>query len=211
MERTPLLVAAAKNLRRKRLPRGQTLLYQNDLMSNIFILTKGVIKIYDIDDDGNEKILHLLSAYGVLPFAFFSGKQQRIRWFYATLTDCEVCVVSQASLLELIQVNPALNIELMNWFSLEVHELLVRLSSLSKTNAQDKVMAALRYLAVCHVNPVRGDWLRVNFPVNHQLLADMTGLTRESTALIMSKLQKQGKVRSPRQLTLELSPRILPV
>ncbi len=67
MERTPLLVAAAKNLRRKRLPRGQTLLYQNDLMSNIFILTKGVIKIYDIDDDGNEKILHLLSAYGVLP------------------------------------------------------------------------------------------------------------------------------------------------
>jgi CRP/FNR family transcriptional regulator len=92
----------------------------------------------------------------------------------------------------------------MNWFSKEVHELLARLDSLGKTNVSDKLKAALKFLAIRHGKERRSGWCRVSFPVNHQLLADMIGMTRESTTTAMKELVDQKIIRNPRLTILEI-------
>ncbi|MEO5949792.1 MAG: helix-turn-helix domain-containing protein, partial [Candidatus Saccharimonas sp.] len=96
---------------------------------------------------------------------------------------------------------------LTNAFSRDVHELLVRLSSLGKTNARDKVMSALRFLMVVHATERRAGWWRVNFPVSHQLIADICGITRETAALTMKELQGEHVIRNPKLTVLEISQR----
>ena len=82
---------------------------------------------------------------------------------------------------------------------------MVRLSALGKTKAQDKLVATLWFLARWHAEDRRGDWCRVNFPVNHQLLADITGITRERAAVVMKELQDNKITRSPRLTILEIN------
>lgn len=198
------LRAVTQSARLKRYPKGQIIIYQGDEMLETFILKSGVVKIYDIDDQGNEKVLHLAKAPAVIPFAFFSGGKTPPNWFYAALTDCELYVLMYDVLQKAVDDDGTLATLLTNQFSRDVHELLVRLSSLGKTKAHDKLIATLRFLATWHSKPKSGSWRRVTFPVNHQLLADITGITRERAAMVMKEFQDHKLIRNPRLTVLEI-------
>ena len=201
----PVVEKALHSTRVRQMPSGQIILYEGDSPQEIFILKSGVVKLYDIDEEGNEKVLHLVKAPAVLPFAFFSGLDEPLRWFYTTLTDCELYILSAAELQRMTLEDSLLAKALTNDFSHDVHELLVRLSSLSKTNARDKVIAALKFLVTRHASERRTSWWRVNFPVSHQLIADLCGLTRETAAITMKELQNEKIVRNPRITILEIN------
>jgi CRP/FNR family transcriptional regulator len=199
------LVKLTQGSRLKHYPKGQIIIYQEDKSHEIVLLAKGYIKIYDIDKQGNEKVLHIVKKGALAPFSFFSGVEQETRWFYAALTDCDVYVFSANNLEEKLQQDNELLLFLTHWFCLEVHEILTRLSSMGKSSAKMKLIAALRFLAKENSKQRPSGWIRVNFPVNHQLLADMTGVTRESAATIMKNLTKREYVRNPRQTILEIN------
>ena len=181
-------------------------MFQGDPPLDVMVLKTGIVKIYDLDEQGNEKILHILKPWAILPFVFFSGNQEATRWFYAALTDSDVGIVSYDKLMAQMKADIDLALLLINWFSTEVHELLVRLSSLGKTNTRDKMLAAIKFLAVNQSIIRHSGWERVSFPVNHQLLADMTGMTRESAAIIMKDLKDEQIIRQPRMTILEINP-----
>lgn len=200
-----LLQEALADTRCKQVPKNQILLYEGDVTADVMIIKSGIIKMHDIDAQGNEKVLHLLKSPAIFPFAFFTGGDVATRWYYTALTDCEIYSMPKAKVRNLFANNPELATYLINWFSSEVHEILTRLSSLGKTLARDKLLAALTFLATQHSTARRSGWMRVNFPVSHQLLADMTGITRESAALIMKELQGEHITRSPRTTILEIN------
>lgn len=187
------------------MPSGQIILYEGDTPQEVFILKSGIVKLYDIDDQGSEKILHLVKPPAVIPFAFFSGMHDPLHWFYTTLTDCELYVVPATELKDMTHANSNLAEILTNHFSDDVHELLVRLNSLSKTNTQDKVIAVLRFLMARHATERRAGWWRVNFPINHQLIADLCGITRESTSIVMKEFLDKKITRVPKLATLEIN------
>src|SRR5579884_1631255 len=160
------LKQATKDAQIKNYPRGQILLYKNDKPVDIMVVRKGIVKIFDTDENDNEKILHLIKPLGVIPLAFFSGGKEKIHWCYSALTECEVSVIPYEDFYKLLDDNCDFALQLMNWFSVEVHELLVRLSSLGKTNAEDKIKAALKFLAVNHSKKKKDSWVQVDFSVN---------------------------------------------
>jgi len=200
-----VLQRALRDARVKQVPAGQILFYEDDLPQEVYILKEGIVKIYDIDDQGNEKVLHLVKSPAVIPFAFFSGMHDPLRWFYTTLTSCELAVFSAEELGKMATSDSALGEVLTNAFSSDVHELLVRLSSLGKSSAREKVMSALRFLMVVHSTERRAGWWRVNFPVSHQLISDICGITRETAALTMKELQNENVIRNPKLTILEIS------
>lgn len=160
--------------------------------------------MYDIDADGNRKILHIAGEPSLVPFAFFNNTHTSLHWFYEALTDVEIYVLPAAEVREAMDSDPVLSHFLVGTFALNVHELLVRLSSLNKTNVRDKLVAVLQFLSACHAIEKRGGWMRVAFQVNHQLLADMCGITRESASLGLKELQDEKIIRYPRFGVLEI-------
>ena len=204
-----ILQRALRNARVKRMPSGQIIFYENDLPQEVYVVKEGIVKVYDIDEQGNEKILHLVKTPAIIPFAFFSGLHDPLRWFYSTLTDCELYVFSFVELQRIALTDSAIGEAITNTFSKEVHELLVRLSSLSKTSARDKVVAALNFLLEAHATEKRAQWWQVNFPVSHQLIADISGITRETAAIMMKELQSEKVVRNPKVTVLEINKKML--
>lgn len=185
-------------------PKGQIILYEGEAPTDLYIIKDGIVKVYDIDDQGNEKILHIMKAPSVFPMVFFLGGNEETHSFYTTLTDTDMYVISQDYVEQEMRTNSELAIYLMRSFARETHELLVRLSSMEKTNTRDKLIAALKFLSVYHAKEGRGGWRQVTFPISHQLLADMIGVTRESTTMVMKELQEEKLVRNPRLTVLEI-------
>ncbi len=201
----PPLQRLLKTARLKHVPSGQIILYEGDLAQEVSIIKSGVVKIYDIDEQGNEKILHIAKSPSLIPMVFFSGMDKPMRWFYTALTDCDIYVLPYEVMRNAIETECGLMHLFAKDFCDNVHELMERVSSLSKTNAKDKIVAALKFLADGHSRKRYSGWQRVNFAVSHQLLADLCGVTRESAAMAMKELQDQGYVRSPRLTILEIN------
>jgi CRP/FNR family transcriptional regulator len=186
-------------------PKGQIILYEGDIPSDFYILKDGIVKVYDIDDQGNEKILHLIKTPSMFPMVYFMGGNDQNRSFYTTVTDSEIYVLPQSVVDEHIQADSGLAIHIMQSFAQEVHEVLVRLSSLEKTTTRDKLCAALKFLAVHHSEERKTGWRRVTFPISHQILADMIGVTRESTTMVMKEFQENKVIRNPKLTVLEIN------
>lgn len=193
-----------KNSRIKHFPKGQIIFYEHDTPAETYLIKSGAVKIYDINESGNEKILHIISSPGLLPFSIYSGDNHPLNWFYSTLTDSEVYVLQKNKLYKELLKDSLLLMQVMNSFSLELHEMLIRLSSLGKTSAHEKVKACLLFLASKHASQRKNNWFRVNFSVNHQLLADMAGITRESASVVMKELSDLKVIRNPKMSTLEI-------
>lgn len=186
-------------------PKGQIILYEGENPTEAFVVKSGAVKIYDIDEDGNEKILHIVKAPGIFPTIFLFGVTGITNTFYTTVSDSELYVLSRADFENRLVTDNTLAVYCIRWFANEVSEILKRMSSLEKTSTRDKLIATLGYLLRQHADDQKGGWKRVRFPISHQLLADMIGVTRESTTMVMKDLQKDKIVRTPKLGILDIN------
>lgn len=186
-------------------PRGQIILYEGENPTEAFVVKSGAVKIYDIDEDGNEKILHIVKTPGIFPTIFLFGAVGITNTFYTTVSDSDLYVLSRADFEARLESDPKLANYCIRWFAGEVSEILRRMSSLEKTSTRDKLIATLGYLVRQHADDQKGGWKRVRFPISHQLLADMIGVTRESTTMVMKDLHKEKIVRTPKLGILDIN------
>lgn len=184
--------------RTKEYERGQLILYKDDRLTETLILYEGIVKLFDIDDKGQEKVLQIIKAPAVLPLDCLFDIPTTVSWHYGALTNVKASVYSPKDLHKQITRSPLLSAYIINWLAIESHELLVRLNGTNKTEAIDKILAVLRFFAVYYTGPARRGWRQVEFPVTHQLLADIAGITRESATIQMGHLQQDKIVRTRR-------------
>jgi CRP/FNR family cyclic AMP-dependent transcriptional regulator len=201
--------ALVRSSRLKHFPKGQIVYYQDDALTEAYVLKDGIMKVYDIDDQGNEKILHLLKKPSVLPFVAFASEETPVQWFYAALTDCDVYALPAATLMHAIYSDSSLAIALTKQLHETTQQLLTRLSSIEKARTPEKLLAAIKFLGESCAMERRNGWRRIQFAVTQQMLADMAGVTRESAAMGMRALEHKRMVRVPKFNTLEVSPRLL--
>ncbi len=194
---TPLK-SLLEGARTKQYDDGQLIFYAGDDATEALILTSGIVKVYDIDAKGQEKVLQIIKAPAILPLDCLLTSPHKISWHYAALTSITAAAFSPDELHEHMEKRPHLSSYIIDWLAVESHELLVRIDGMSKTEARDKVVTVLRFFNVYYGGPLRRGWRRVEFPVTHQLIADIAGLARESVSIQMGQLQKEKIVRSRR-------------
>jgi DNA-binding XRE family transcriptional regulator len=79
------------------------------------------------------------------------------------------------------------------------------MKGMGKSEAKNKVLETLYYLANRHSMPLRGGWVRVKFPFSQQSMADFVGVSRETISSICKEIEVAKIVRLPRQMTIEIN------
>jgi CRP/FNR family transcriptional regulator, cyclic AMP receptor protein len=177
---------------------GQIVVYQGDKPMHAMFIKSGCVKYYDIDENGDEKIIHILGPKSFIPlFYFFAHGQKEVDSFYSTLTETE---------LELIPANEFIkklknDFEFSNMIAMYVVQ---RIKSLTKNDARQKVIETLNYLVIKHSSSTLRGWNKVNFPLTQQTLANLTNLSRETVNSVIKDLEKEKVVRSPHQAQIEI-------
>lgn len=163
--------------------------------------------MHDIDNEGNRKILYIFGPPSLFPMVSFIGNDVQSSWFYTSLTDVTAYMISYDTFKEKLQESDGYHVYngLLKQSLKEVHELLLHITDHVKTDSIEKITSILLFLLEHHTRSTSRAWRLVNFPVSHQLLADMTGLTRETVTLTMKELIKKKFARYPVKGRLELN------
>lgn len=163
-------------------------------------IKKGAVKFYDTDADGNEKILHIGGEGSIFPLFYSFEDKESIDAFYATVAKTDVLIVPLEDFQNKLKSSANYAFHTLRWYAREMDHIVLRLKSLEKSTAKQKILQALFYLSEQHATLGRKPtWYRINFPLTQQTIADMTGLTRETVNITLKDSELSDLVRVKQQ------------
>jgi CRP/FNR family transcriptional regulator len=174
--------------------RGEIILFQGEAPRVAYVLKAGVVKAYNISSSGDEKPIGFYGPGSLFPSAWVFGNVPSAIYYYEAFTELSVYCVPPGEYQDFLKATPmaAFN-ELKNFVSDEVGKTM-RLNALQHSRASDKLIYTLHYLALNHSKPIGDDTVELTLLLTHQDFANLTGLTRETTATELNKLKKGGVI-----------------
>jgi CRP-like cAMP-binding protein len=184
-----------KDANTKVYPKSQLINYQGDPLSNILMIKKGYVKAYTILDSGDTRTILLLSEGDIFPLSFsatLDWHTYKVRYFYQSLTPTELLVLPSEELRQrLIDDTDTMNTYM--WYLASSNEaIMTQLEVMKNKKAIDKVMLLLPYLVTKAGKKVNPNVYKLDIRLSHQEIADLSGVTRETTTTLIKQLEKDG-------------------
>lgn len=183
----------------RKLKKGWPILYQGEVPRYAFVVKKGMIKVYDISANGEEKVVTFGSVGSFMPAPWIFEKSPVSLYYFDAFTDCEVYAVPRQLLTEKIRSSKALlEYALDKYVSMYVGATM-HIFALEQTKASDKLLRILQYLSMRFGVELKPGIQRIDLRLTHQDLAHMIGMTRETTAVELGKLRKSNVINYANQ------------
>lgn len=176
--------------------KGQILIYQSEEIEKIHYIVSGYIKVYDIAPDGREKLMMILGPGDIFPLIWSITKVFSSIYFYEVFDDAEVCVMKRKDFVDLIDSNHEITKHVLRYFINQTSDLMLRVECIEASSAKHKVSRVLEYLAAAHGKKIKENSYKINIDMTQQTIANMSGITRETTSIQMQELYDSGLVTS---------------
>jgi CRP-like cAMP-binding protein len=191
-----------KDGRHKLYPKNQLIHYAGDQLSNIYMVDSGFIKAYTILDSGDTRTILLLGPGDIFPLSFSSSmdwENYRIQYFYQTLCDTDLISLSSVELKDHIDNDKeSMNIY-MNYMAASNEAALSQLEVMKNKKAIDKLEMMLPYLISKVGRRLRPNVYQLQIKLSHQEIADLSGVTRETTTTLVKELEKAGVINQSKE------------
>ena len=178
---------ATKRLFKKR----SILLYQGEAPRMAYVLKSGVVKVYTINNAGEEQIVAFQARQDIFPSSWIFGKSSTTLYYFEALTDCEVFTLPREELYKQLVSSPELLSSTLDYFVTNYTGLMMRVTALEQSRAREKIMFTLYYLLFRYGRPTKSGRYVIELGLTHSIIASLVGLTRETTTTELSKLKRQ--------------------
>jgi len=174
-ERTPMV-----------LEKGQVLFQHGDPADAFFIVLDGWIKLYRLNSEGEETVVHLFkTAESFAEGAMFSGGVYPVSAEAAT--SARVQAIPAAAVRKAIEQDPGVAFAMLGATSRHLHQLVDQIEQLKRSNGPQRIAEFL--IELCPAD--RGE-VRVDLPFEKVLIAARLGMTPESLSRGLAKLRPLG-------------------
>ncbi len=167
------------------------LLYQGEAPRMAYVLKSGVIKLYTINNAGEEQIAAFHARQDIFPSSWIFGKSSTTLYYFEALTDCEVLTLPREALYKELVESPELLASTLDYFVTNYTGLLMRVTALEQSRAREKIMFTLYYLLFRYGRLNKAGRYVIELGLTHSIIASLVGLTRETTTTELSKLKRQ--------------------
>ena len=182
------------------LKRGEILFTAGDDNALTATLTRGVLKVSSVDEDGTEHIVSLIHPAGFTGELFSPVAHHDV----VAVTDCELCVFPRAEYERAVERFPALGLALLRRSGDALEETRSLLVAVTRRTSLQRVAGFLLALAraandtECH--PAR----RFDLVLTRGEIASLLGLTIETVSRQLSKLEQEKVIRREGARGIEL-------
>jgi CRP-like cAMP-binding protein len=163
----------------------------------VLVLATGRVKIYDLTFEGRETILAFVEPgelFGEL--AAFDGQPRQE--FAEAVEDSEVLAIPGADFMALLESRADLALSVTKLVGLRRKRIEARLRSILFLPSRPRLIRVLVELLETHGERNGARWA-IRFPLSHQDLAGLIGVTRETVTLTLGQLQAEGLVAVERK------------
>lgn len=195
--------------RKRKIKRGETLLWEGDPAPVVANIIDGVLKLSMNLHDGREQIVSVMYASDFVGRPF--GKESPYR--VTAMTDAEVCVFTRSSFDSFAKEHPDLQNKLLHRSLDELDRAREWMTLLGKKSATERIATLLielsDRLSVDGCSPTSRYLDRFELPMDRQQIADILGLTIETVSRQLTRIRKQGIIDLPDRRTVIINERSL--
>lgn len=166
------------------------ILHADEVLSNIFFIKNGYIRVYKISEQGEELTLAILKPNDLFPFTYGIHNLPN-SYYLEALTPIELWRIPQDTFVSFLQSQPDIFEELTNRILIRFGGLLTRMEYLVFGNAYTKV-ASIVLICAKQFGEKKEGLIIIPLPLTHKDIATLVGITRETACLEMKKLEKEG-------------------
>lgn len=202
---TEALFAGARS---RTFAKNQLIHYQGDPMHHVYLVRSGHIKCYTILDSGDTRTMLILSPGDIFPIAFsttLDWENYHIKYFYQTLVETKVDLVETADFQARLESDPKTIRHYLSYLAASNQAILSQLEVMKNKKAINKVELLLPYLVTKLGDKIGKNTYKLRIRLSHQEVADLSGVTRETTTTLVKQLEKDGIIQqSHGQWTIHL-------
>jgi len=185
-------VLAGLEERTRPLRRGSVLVRENDLQTELFVLTRGTMMSYVLLDDGSRQILRFLFPGDMMGFS--SLVYRRSVETIAAVTDCVVAPFDRSCLTRLVVEHPRLSAMIMVMNQMERVMLTDRVAALGRTSAKARVAALLLEIRNSLAPSDPSPHACFALGLTQEEIGDATGLTAVHVNRMLRQLEQDGLI-----------------
>lgn len=172
--------------------KGEVILQQDEVPPSTYVVKKGVVKTYNITAGGDEKPISFEVENELFPVSWAFSRSPRTLFYYEALTDCELFVVPRQDLRSFLNSSAIIAYELFDSFVGRYIGYTLRVHALAQSKASAKLLHTLHFLCLRFGRDVRPHKVKIEIPLTQQEIANFVGLSRETTAIELKKLERCG-------------------
>jgi CRP-like cAMP-binding protein len=166
--------------------KGDILIHEGSLNSNIIYLKSGLVKEYVKTSDNTEQILQIVKKFSYLGLQSLFGDRVN-HYSYAALENIKVCYIDVNTFNRLIRENGEFAYQILVSVSRDSLNNFHRFMSQSQKKTYGKLADAILYFS--KIIYESGEF---ELPFTRQELADLIGISRESATRVLLKLKGDG-------------------
>lgn len=176
----------------------RTILFQGEIPRGLMIIQSGIVKAYGITASGDQRTVTLLSAGDIFPVEWAFDKSHVSLYYYEAVTDCVALSVAKSDFVAALEANAALKDHVFQTYMAHYTSATMHIYALEHSHAQDKLVYILQYLVARFGEKQKNGLTKVKLRLSHQDIAEMVGLTRETTAVELHRLKERGLIKYQR-------------
>ena len=161
--------------------------------NNVFILTKGRVKIYQLSPSGRKIIL-----WFCFPGEMFGMAEAARNWprevYAQACTDIEVFSIDEKKFKIFLATHPESALMTIDVLACRLRVLGEMLLNVSADNVTTRLIKLITRLSTLY-GKQKDQTLYLDIPLTHQEIADMIGTSRQTVSTELGNLQKRGLVR----------------
>lgn len=172
----------------RRYGKSSIIVYQGEVPRDGFLVKSGVVRVYQIGTNGESRTITFCTEGDVFPTAWLSGTSSPAMYYYEAFEDVELVILSRQNWQDAI-ASPEAHAAFAQYMVNNYQASLVRIAALEQAKARDKIAYTLFYLILRHAREIMPGVYKLDLKLKHQDIAEMVGLTRETTAIEVHALQ----------------------
>jgi len=179
----------------KKYSKGQIILKPGDKFDNVKFIKSGYIRAYTVTPKG-ESTVNLFKPLFVMSVLHLYSNRKNDYYFQA-ITPTEVYMAPYGEVKKFFATDKELSQSFVEFFFNSLLNYFTNQGNIINGSAKNKIASIFLQLTQDY-GDVKNGKLTVNFPATHRIIANLVGLTRETTSVQISKLQKMGVVSTKR-------------
>ncbi len=183
-----------KMTRMQTIQKGQFIYYPETPSSSVFFLKKGRVKIVSYTEEGKEIIKKILwpgDIFGEL--GLIDEDSKRSDFSQAMDDDVLICAMGKEEMVQMMSMNPKLNLKVMKIIGLRLRRVERRVESLIGKSARTRLIEFIKELAEERGKKV-GTEILVKHHLTHQDIASLNAISRQKTTAILNELRDENLI-----------------
>ena len=187
VEKLDLFFSQFRPLRYKR---GEVIIRPNDVPPGVYYIDKGYVRLYALSEAGQELDLIIFKPGDIFPLIWAFNDHNSTQYCEA-MTPVEIQRAPKEEFMEFVQKNPDAMLTITGRILTRLGGILERMEYMVFGNAYQKVSSILVICAERFGVKQRNEIL-IRVPLTHRDIANLIGLTRETTSVELKKLERSG-------------------